>query len=270
MAKSKKFCIATQGATTDGRVIERQWLEQMAAGYNPKTYGARINLEHIKGITPDSPFKCYGDVLALSTEEGSDGKLRLYAVIDPTDDLVALSKARQKIYTSMEINPDFADTGQCYLVGLAITDNPASLGTEMLQFNATAKTLDLRKTHPANLFSEAVAFQLTLEDDGVSTLLQGFGDKIKGLLGKQHKDAQDSFTQLHDAVTTLAESQGELIRQYQSLADTPARVASLVQQLATLQTAFADLVQKLEREEPAGQHRQRTPGGTSDSPLTDC
>lgn len=270
MPKSKKFCIATQGATTDGRVIERQWLEQMATSYNPKTYGARINLEHIKGITPDSPFKCYGDVLALSTEEGSDGKLRLYAVIDPTDDLLALSKARQKIYTSMEINPDFADTGQCYLVGLAITDNPASLGTEMLQFHATAKTLDLRKTHPANLFSEAVAFQLELADDSGHTLLQGFTDKIKNLLGKQHKDTQEGFTQLHGAVTTLAESQSALIQQYQALETTPARIAGLEEQLATVKTEFASLVQQLAREEPAGQQRQRTPGGTSDNLLTDC
>lgn len=49
MAKTRFFCIAVEGGTTDGRVIERDWIEQMAAGYNPATYTATINCEHIRG-----------------------------------------------------------------------------------------------------------------------------------------------------------------------------------------------------------------------------
>ncbi|RBL66398.1 phage capsid protein, partial [Pseudomonas sp. MWU13-2625] len=127
-SKAKKFRVATEGATTDGRNIERSWIEQMAANYNPKKYGARVNLEHFKGLLPDGPFKRYGDVLALTAEKVEDGKLALFAVIDPTDDLVALNKARQKVYTSIEVDPNFSDTGEAYLVGLAVTDDPASLG----------------------------------------------------------------------------------------------------------------------------------------------
>jgi hypothetical protein len=56
--------------------------------------------------------------------------------IDATDELVELNKRRQKLYTSIEVRPSFADTGEAYLVGLAVTDNPASLGTEMLEFAA--------------------------------------------------------------------------------------------------------------------------------------
>ena len=37
-----------------------------------------------------------------------------------------MNKAAQKVYTSMEIQPNFANTGKCYLVGLAVTDDPAS------------------------------------------------------------------------------------------------------------------------------------------------
>lgn len=33
---------------------------------------------------------------------------------------------KQKIYTSIEINPKFGDTGEAYLVGLAVTDSPAT------------------------------------------------------------------------------------------------------------------------------------------------
>lgn len=49
--KAKRFRIGVEGATTDGRTIERAWLEQMAASYNPQVYTALINLEHIKGYT---------------------------------------------------------------------------------------------------------------------------------------------------------------------------------------------------------------------------
>ena len=69
MAKSKFFRVAVEGATVDGRVIQREWLEQCAAGYNPATYAARINCEHIAGYSPDKPFNAYGTVASLKTEE---------------------------------------------------------------------------------------------------------------------------------------------------------------------------------------------------------
>ncbi|WP_197325205.1 GPO family capsid scaffolding protein, partial [Ralstonia solanacearum] len=151
MAKGTKFFrIATEGATSDGRVIDRETLVEMADNYDPKVYAARINLEHIRGYDPAGPFKAYGDVTALKAEE-QDGKIGLLAQIDPTDDLVAMTKARQKVFSSMEVQPEFADTGEAYLVGLAVTDNPASLGCEVLQFSAKAKTnpLAAAKQDPA-------------------------------------------------------------------------------------------------------------------------
>lgn len=58
--KAKRFRIGVEGATTDGREIQREWLEQMAASYNPAVYTALINLEHIKSYLPDSTFNRYG------------------------------------------------------------------------------------------------------------------------------------------------------------------------------------------------------------------
>ena len=60
--KSKRFRIGVEGATTDGRTIERSWLEEMAASYDPAVYTALINMEHIKGFTPDSMFRRFGKV----------------------------------------------------------------------------------------------------------------------------------------------------------------------------------------------------------------
>lgn len=208
---TKFFRIATEGATSDGRVIERADLLQMAKNYDPKVYSARINMEHIRGYVPEGPFKAYGDVIALKTEEielGGKKKLALFAQIDPTDELIALTKARQKIFASMEVRPSFADTKEAYLVGLAVTDNPASLGCEVLQFSATAKInpLAARKQDPDNLFTEAVEVDLDFTPEQPSATA-GLADSIKRLFSRQAKaetgtDAR--FSDVQDAVQIIA------------------------------------------------------------------
>lgn len=66
----------------------------------------------------------------------------------------------------MEVSPKFADTGKAYPVGLAATDDPASLGTEMLTFSASAahNPLANRKQNPANLFTAAEETVIELEE----------------------------------------------------------------------------------------------------------
>jgi hypothetical protein len=75
----------------------------MAETFDPRVYGCRINLEHLKGILPDGPFSRYGDVVELKSEKIDDdsvlnGKLALFAKITPTDDLIAMNKKLQKVY----------------------------------------------------------------------------------------------------------------------------------------------------------------------------
>ncbi len=174
MKLSKFFRVALEGGTVDGRTIDRAWIEQMAAGYNRDTYTARINCEHLAGFSPEPPFNAYGSVHALKAEEVTiqlDGKpvkkLALLAQLEPNDQLVATTGKGQKLFTSVEIAPNFANTGKAGLVGLAITDNPASLGTEMLTFAATLgerNPFNARKKDAANHFSEAVEAAIELED----------------------------------------------------------------------------------------------------------
>ncbi len=201
MAKvSKFFRVAVEGATADGRNIDRKDLVEMAAAYNRSTYAARVNLEHIRGFTPDPPFNAYGDVIALKTEEidltvggKTEKRLALFAQIEPTDELVSINQKKQKLYTSVEIQPNFANTGKAYLVGLAVTDSPASLGTELLEFAAKAKTNPLasRKQDPANLFVASEEFSLELEDAATTgqsesaTAWKQIGDFFSGLTKQQ-------------------------------------------------------------------------------------
>lgn len=45
MAKKSKWAVvATEGATTDGRTIQRNWIEEMAESYDPKTSTAHASI----------------------------------------------------------------------------------------------------------------------------------------------------------------------------------------------------------------------------------
>lgn len=122
--------IGVSGETADGRTILAKELQEMAEQYDPEIYGARINLEHMIFLFPDFAGG-YGDVIELKAEPWAkdETKTALLAKLNITDSLQKLWDSGQKIYTSMEITPRFADTKKAYLTGLAITDTPASLGT---------------------------------------------------------------------------------------------------------------------------------------------
>ncbi|PKP98332.1 MAG: phage capsid protein, partial [Alphaproteobacteria bacterium HGW-Alphaproteobacteria-13] len=197
MTKSKFFRVAVEGATVDGRTIDRKWLEEMAATYNRATYAARVNLEHIRGLVPlgvQSPFGSYGDILSLKTDMididiggKTEKRLALFAEIEALEPLVALIRKGQKLYTSIEVNPNFAATGKAYLMGLAVTDTPASLGTEMLEFSAKLganSPLERFKQQPGNHFSVAAETQIDLIDDAPNADPTGILASIAGLFNR--------------------------------------------------------------------------------------
>ncbi|MFM0644990.1 GPO family capsid scaffolding protein [Paraburkholderia bryophila] len=273
-ATTRFFRIAVEGATSDGRTIDRASLTQMAKNYNPEMYGARLNLEHYRGIIPDSPFKAYGDVIALETRDETGplaGKLGLYAQIAPTPDLVALTKAKQKIYTSCEIDPSFADTNQAYLVGLAVTDSPASLGTQILSFaaqNPTASPFSGRKLKPTNLFTAADE-PVTIEFDEAAT--PGIGalfSRVAELLGKSRKkEAGDDtrFADVGQAVEALA-THGK------QQADAVAALTKTVKDLSELREVDRQAFDKLHEQLSTTSTTQARPAATGapSEVMTDC
>lgn len=278
--KAKRFRIAVEGATTDGRVISRDWISQMAKNYDPAMYGARVNMEHIKGYTPDSPFRRYGDVTALSAEEIADGplkgKLALYADISPTPELAELTKARQKIYTSIEVNPKFADTGEAYLIGLAVTDDPASLGTEILSFSATASANPLasRKQHKENLFTaaEETLIEFTEEADPAPSLLA----RVSAMFSAKKKTDGEQFADVSAAVTAVAEQvQQNGDEQTQKLSALElaltGRLDALEQQTVEDRAAFTALQAQLSKTDGGFSRRPAATGGDNKASVqTDC
>ena len=262
MNKSKWFRVATEGATTDGRAILRSWIEQMAKNFSPAKYGARVWIEHMRGLLPDSAFAAQGDVLAVKAEAVEDGKLALFAQIKPLETLMAMNKAGQKMYTSIEVDPNFADTGEAYLIGLAVTDSPASLGTELLAFaaqNTATNPLANRKTNPNTLFTAALEFQLELETQtpavttepgALTTALNKLNGLMEKLLGSPPaKPAptvqQHSQADLQAVQAVLAEN-AVVLQAFAQHRDTDAKALTDLQgKFNTLQQAHNDLVTKL-------------------------
>jgi len=249
--KSKWFRVGVEGDTTDGRKIEAAWLTQMAANYNPEKYGARVNCEHVRGMAPDSSFGAFGDVTALKTEtiqiDGED-KVALYAQITPNDDLIALNKKRKKVYTSMEIDHNFADKGEAYLVGLAVTDSPASLGTEMLEFAATQaekNPLNARKQKPENVFS--AAREVELEFEASTSIL----DRVKELFSKAEEQRTEKDADYTAAIEAVAGEVAKLQEQFADLANGKGTGTDHSTQLEKLSADLQSAMDKIEELETA-------------------
>lgn len=281
MAKkvSKWFRIGVEGDTCDGRVIDGNDIQDMADSFDPRVYGCRINLEHFKGLLPNGDFKRLGDVVEVKSETIDDdsilnGKLALFGKMSPTDELVGMVKANQKVYTSMEIRPNFANTGKCYLVGLAVTDDPASLGTEYLEFCSRAKTNPLagKKAEPGDVFSVATEVLLEFEELPDS-LLTNLTDRVKGMFSRKQVSDDARFSDVHDAVTVIAEqvqtngdsAEMRFAQLEQEIAGLKGEVTAGQEQLSELQTTL-DTTENLIQ-----QRRPKASGGNGeDSLLTNC
>lgn len=238
--RSHWFCVAVEGATTDKRTIKRAWLEQAAKNFNPATYGARIWLEHFRSLLPDSPFKAYGDVLAVKTDEidiNGQKKLALFAQVEPTPELIALNKAKQKIYSSIEIDDSFADTGEAYIVGLAVTDSPASLGTDVLAFSAQkpeSSPFKDRHYSATSMFTEAVETTLTFEEVEVKPSIGAqLFSKVQDLLKRKEAKDDSEFGAIGQAVEAIAEHGKNLGEQFTTEQTRNSELRAHVQQLST-------------------------------------
>lgn len=299
MAKSKFFRVGTEGDTTDGRKIERSWIQDMAAHFNRDLYGARVWLEHLRGLYPDSTFRAYGDVVALEAREVEDGKLALFAQIDPTEDLVAMNKARQKLYTSMEVDPNFARRGHAYLIGLAVTDTPASLGTEMLAFSAAnpdASPLKARKVSPDNIFTAATPTTIEFEDEmdpknpqnkpaatPTPTEDKTLLSRIKDLIGAKPEPEpapaapQFSAEDIGGSFTALAEAHAKQVADFAAArAEDAATIKTLQDQVTALSAGLEEVSKAFDAfraqldAEPAPGTKRPPATGAEGKVVTDC
>ena len=211
MAKeSRWFKVATAGSTVDGREIKTEWLEDMAETYSMDEYTASIFEDHI------SWFGNYGQVTAVKAEKDDKGRLCLFTKVKPNARLLKKNKDGQKLFTSIQVTENFAGTEKAYLTHLAITDTPASIGTERLEFSVGGET--------KKLFAQGESINLEF-DQLTDDELEAEARKRPGLLSRlfsKHSPEQENdmskadleklqkqFTQLSEQVAALSGTKGD-------------------------------------------------------------
>lgn len=263
----KKFRVAVSGNTVDGREIQPQHLRDAAANYNQDVYAARVNIEHILSLYPGSDFGAMGDVVALSAEDITEGPLAgrtgLYAEIEPSERMKQMTDKGQKVFSSIELHPQFALNGKAYVVGLAMTDTPASLGTERLKFaaqqRASVMAFNNQQVEPP-MFTEAIeaeVIELTAQrsDEG-----KQWFNRVMGILGKGLKTDDQRFSQVHQAVEAVAQSQVDLGEQFSAAEQERQQDKVAIQKLTT---DLAALRQQLEGTDGNFSQRQPASGGAN-------
>lgn len=204
------ICIATEGNTVDGRIISREWIQDMAETYDPDFYCAVIWPEHDRG-------SAMGTVEATKAEE-VNGKLKLYAVIRPTRDLIYNNQLGQKQFCSIEPEDNFAGTGRTYLGGLGVTDEPASTGTTRMQFNTNKPNQKMignsepfslaelaNPEQEAGMFKKFMTWFKTQESENPAPIAPNTEEPMD----------KEQFSELLTAVKSVAEKQGALETQFE-------------------------------------------------------
>ncbi|HBX7962807.1 GPO family capsid scaffolding protein [Klebsiella pneumoniae] len=263
----KKFRVAVSGNTVDGREIQPQHLRDAAANYSQEVYGARVNIEHYLSMYPGSDFGAMGDVVALSTEDITEGPLAgrtaLYAEIEPSDRMVQMTNKGEKVYSSIELHPQFALNGKAYVVGLAMTDTPASLGTERLRFaaqhRASVMAFNNQQAEPP-MFTEAIeaeVIELTAQrsDEGAK-----WYSRVMGIISKGQKTDDQRFSQMHQVVEAVAQSQSDQLDRFSTIEQERQQDKAAIQKLTT---DLAALRQQLEGTDGNFSQRQPANGGVN-------
>ena len=287
MARTKFFRVAVEGPTVDGRTIERAHIQQMADSYDPATYTARINCEHLRGYSPTPPFNAYGSIAETKAEEVTvnmagkqEKKLALFASFEVNDQAKELTKADQKIFPSVEIQPNFANTNKAYLVGMALTDSPASLATEVLKFSTRD---DKRKDHLLSVDDEGILIEFddpdtASEATGAFASMKKFFDAM--LAPKQEQEPTTATQHLGtpptggssankpDQFATLAAAMSEgLDKLAQAFTSSTAKQDARVGKLASDVEELRGLIEKTP---PKGYTARPTATGGGDRIQADC
>ncbi|BDY72791.1 GPO family capsid scaffolding protein [Escherichia coli] len=264
----KKFRVAVSGSTVDGREISPVHLREAAENFNPDVYAARVNVEHYLSPCPSSEFSAMGDVTALSTEDITEGPLAgrtaLYAEIEPTERMKQLVADGKKIYSSIELHPQFSVNGRAYLVGLAMTDTPASLGTERLKFTAQQRQAVMTFNSvqgEAPLISEAIESEIIeMAEQRQEEGTQWF-NRVMGIIGRGRKADDASFSRIQEAVEGVATSQADIIDRFNAL---ETRHQQDSQKITSLTTELTALKVKLRTQDGDPQNRFTATGAASD------
>lgn len=220
--------VATEGATVDGRTITANWIKDMAELYSTDEYTALIWPEHFRSSWAPFDGKNWGTVDEVKAAKFKD-KLRLFVKLTGNDYLLEANKDGQKLFTSVEVNPDYKGEGRCYLMGLAVTDSPASTGTTRLKFSIGDQTHEreysqLEELNPSDF--------IAVEQDDRSKIAKAFNTIAEWFSAGGETPIQHSTAPSHDEETDVTEAQLK---------------AALTEQLKPFSTQLASLQEQVDK-----------------------
>jgi len=267
--------IGRSGPTVDGRNIDPAALEQAAKNYKKELFTALIWPEHERWYN-------MGTVEELRTAKHEGGGVDLFAIIAPNEYYQSINNAGQKLFTSMELMPNFRKSGEVYLTGLAATDSPASTSTSEMRFssiNNADALLSVFTEHAPHTFTDdqepgwfkRFADKFTQpEEDAMKKALEAFSARFADLEKKLEavKPAGDASTDKPDDskptddYTALACKVEKLTEQFSALNEKldggkdnkgTDQFKELTDELKKLREEFNTAVNKAEGT-PAGEH----------------
>lgn len=206
------FCVATAGPTVDGREIKKQWLTEAAETYNAAEYTAMIWPTSV-----DSHQKWYnlGTIHSVKCEDVG-GKTKLFARFLPNKWMLSMNRDdQQKLFPSVEIVENYASSGKCYLTGIAVTDLPASTGTERLEFSGSPDVIRLCSGEPLSEVVEKDSFLSRLFSRQPSLPVKAMTTPSNTQSDEPEMNEQQ-FAQLIGAFTTAAENMGKAVDEIKS------------------------------------------------------
>ncbi len=174
-----------------------------------------------------------------------------------------LTEEGKKIYSSIELHPQFALNGKAYVMGLAMTDTPASLGTERLKFAAQQRQQVMsfnNQQGEAPLFTDAIEAEIIeLAEQHSDEGKQWFG-RIMGIIGKGRKSDGEQFSQVRDAVENVAQSHADLLDSFNDLSRAREQDSQTIQKLTS---DLAALTSKLGNTDANFSQREPASGGAN-------
>ena len=151
---------------------------------------------------------------------------------------------------------------------MAVTDSPASLGTEMLQFAAGAKVNPFadKKQRPENLFTAAQEVSLEFEEvKEPQSYSADLLDKVKNMFKTQNKKTVESFSEQEQAIVEIAQ---ETANQGQAVSKLETDFNNLNTAHEQLITDFNELKTKVDGE-PDSDPRPKS-GNSNFNEVVDC
>ncbi len=272
--------VATEGSTVDGRKITASWIKDMAELYSTSEYTAMVWPEHYRSSWAPFEGKNWGVVEELKSGK-MDDKLRLFAKITPNKYLLDSNKDGQKLFTSIEPNPDYKGEGRCYLEGLAVTDSPASTGTTRLTFSRNNQDTDiecsdLEELNFSECFSRSDRFfslckdffgseennseqPINPEDTDVTKeeLTAALKEQFSALKGELKTElsaelaTKFSVNKPDSQEQSEGKNEGATVEQFSAALDE--KLNPLMEKVTGLETKFAELSQEVPGQEPGAE-----------------